>query len=280
MELKLERRKKGNRRVHTVAVNYDRRQLPDRRDAANEVSETYLYKNDLNGVYEKLKHEEITILDFLKHLDNRKAYAIRSSFAVFSIIISALVAIYTFSHRSGETMALMYPFNALFAFVLIGLGAANLVIIKLIMNYRAGLLLAFRQANCIRQAIDRVFYTMLEGRFPKQVDDLRDKETIYWDLLGQHRKLPIDNTDLRAQNNSWYKSSDEFAVTIIAVFTTVLFIGATLHVLLYEGESTVIGVVSGASLMFFLLGVIWIVQHSRNAVNKALESDLEKNNGK
>lgn len=276
MILNLEKRKKGHRRVSSIDTSPDRREYPDRRNSNNsEVA--YLYKNDLMVVYEKLKHEETTILDFLKHQDDRKAFVIKSSFAVFTVVITAIVAIYTYSQKSGETMALIYPFNALFAFVLLGLGSANLVIIKLIMAYRAGLLLAFRQANCIRQAIDRVFYMIVEGDFPRDIDELRKKETIYWDLLGQHRKLPIDNAELRKQNNSWYKSGDEFAVAVIAIFTATLFIGATLHVLFYEKQSTIVGVMSGAILMVFLFGVYWIVRYSRKIVNDAIESDFSSN---
>lgn len=279
MDIYLDKRMNSTRRLQSVPIDIEARKAKDRRKPDKpdkDLERSFLPKEKIISLLETLKSEQKLLFEFLKIQEDKKSTAIKSSFGVFSIIITGLIAVYTLSEKLPDGVSLGYPFNLIFAAVLVGLCLTNLVIIKIIMSYRAGLLLGIRQLNCNRQAIDRITFTIFEEKFPLKESELKDESTIYWSVYGQHRKLPINNIDLRRQNQSIISSSDEFAVIVIAFFTMAIFIAPIAHIFIVAKQSTILGIVGTITLLGFGYSVYKIIKLSRTAVDNALKTEAEE----
>lgn len=272
MKIFLDSRTGQNRRLHAVPGSNDLRRQPDRR-TSRPTNHVYVSREKVGAVLDILKWEQNMTWEFIKHQEDRKFSMIKSSFGVFSIVITGMIAIYSLSQETPNGLSLTYPFNVLFTGVLAGLGLTNLVLIKLIMSCRAGILLAFRQLNCFRQAMDRISYTLLENTFPDQIAKLKETSSTYWTAFGQHRKLPLDNKDLRDYNKHKFRSADEFAVLMIALFTGGLFLVPIIRFFWAGEQSTILGAGLALLALAFVGSVIFIVHSSRKAVELALEAD-------
>lgn len=274
MTILVEKRKGIERRRSNEYDDDNRRVQQDRRNV-NTVN-GLISIDRLDRFAENLRWEQNKIYDFVIHQEDKKLSVLKISFGVFSLFITGLIAIFSLASKSDGNILLAYPFDVLFVAVLIGMGLINLILIKFVMAYRAGGILALRQSNCIRQALDAVTFSLIENRMPNDKSELekeKDTNKFYWCLFGQHRKLPIENKDLRRQNRNLFSSADNFAVMVITFLTSIFFLAPVIHIIVTTKESAFIGAASATLFFMFLTTVAYIIYSSKKNVDKVLRTD-------
>lgn len=189
----------------------------------------------LNSKYEKLG-------EYVTDKEKKKLAIVASSFAVFTFLVTIALGIFKDGINVKEPLA----FFSLVMVFLLGIAVINISIIKYIVALKLSWLLAVRQMNCIRQAINTIMFTKIEGYLPHTLtadkiknedyeNTILDKKSRYWDLYGRHEKYPLNNVHLREKYQSWrvaliwFTSGDFFAISAISVFTILLVSGPAIY---------------------------------------------------
>ena len=223
---------------------------------------------------EMIQWEMNALLDFVKWQDQKIMTYFKVSIGVFSLFITGLVAIFTLGQRAG-TLGDNYPFDLVLWIVLFCMGLINLVIVKQISAIHAGRISAIRQANNFRRALDSAVFTLLEGKQPESVDDLKNEDTDYWNAFGCYRVLPLDDRLLQEHHRYFGKSAEDFMVLVISFLTAMVLIAP----LVYFGftGSAFISYGSGATTLTFLIGISWVLMDSRKMIRSAIFANSPNN---
>lgn len=231
---------------------------------------------------ETMKWDQEKAMSLYKGYEDDKIIFIKLTIGVYSVFITGLIAVFSFSMKKGGTFSLAPPFDILFAIALIGMGLIGLSLLKYVIWKRAEGIKTVRQMNCNRQAIDSIMFHCFEGRYPSDKQELKDRDTLYWNVLGKHRRLPTDNDPMRENQAYFFESlplsPDNF---LILVMTVLIFITLSIPILFLlfspSGQSTVLGFISGVLSLSFLALVIWQVKASQKMIREAFGIPSEEN---
>lgn len=181
-------------------------------------------ENDLRSYEENLKWESALISEALHDTRKRKFFAINVSIILFPGLIGGILAIASYLEKVGvdQDEKVGYYWVTIVA-ISIFIGIANMISIKYIAAYKAQANLFIRQLNCLRQARDSVTYNRIEGKFPKDLKFLLDKNTTYYKIFGRHRKLYIGNEELRDRLvGSFSESADKSLIGFLFITSSTL----------------------------------------------------------
>lgn len=241
-----------------------------------------------------LQWEQTATADYLKDKEKKKLIMVGSIFTVFSILVSFLIAIVTYTKGELNNEALSTLFTGLSYFILMAILLAititNIGIIKYITTLQGESLRASRQHNCIRQGILALLYEKIEDCFPidknKILKQLTKEDTTYWKILGRHIKLPIDNVTTRNRYDNlsilWH-SADLFSVTMIAGFNVLLVVTPPLFYKLYlisssGGDMSIFTfIIAGVSVLIPFIsgyGLYRIINDALTEIRHELKADL------
>lgn len=272
----IDRRNGFKRRVsNDTFSDQDKRQGgEDRRVGDSDVP--VISKESLTNLIETVRLEIQLLVEFFKDQERKKLNVVNSSIGTFTIFITGLVTIIflankfdaiSSSQQQAGTSGISSEFITIMFFVVLGgLGLINLVLIKYMASLRAGTVLAMRQLNCLRQALDSATYAQIEGYFPKKIESLYSKDTIYHAAFGKHRKLPLHNEYLKKDCAKIIKPADHFAIFMISLFTCGL-LGAPVYYFYRVAEDSKLnGVISAVMLVIFISFVAKIAWSSRKDI--------------
>jgi len=259
----------------------------------------YLTIDQLDFLYSHFNNRYLYLVDLIKDKEKKKLTIIVSSFAVFSLLVTYMLS--TFKGIEAIEKVISFPFLVISLVFLSSISVINVSIIKYIVSLKQECLLAIRQLNCIRQAINSTMFARLEGYIPRTLTEemvdkkdfdrtIIDTKTKYWDVYGRHEKYPLNNVHLRKKYQSWrflflwFTSSDIFAVSAISMFTVFL-ISAPITFFIREIETlqsvyqlTMTDILAiGAISVILLIGFISLVTSSiflsLLSIKKALNKD-------
>jgi len=215
----------------------------------------------------KIKEQD-SLWQQLINRDLRKDSMYKLSFGLFSVFLSTLIAIITFSSKPEELIKIneLVP---LFCLVFVGMASINFSIIMRVISLRRSRILFIRQINSLRHAIDACQFAIIEGRFPDNANELMDVESCYHKSIGNHRKLPITNENLRKHHQRLLQPADNFAIGVISILTVCI---ASLPSMYYWNtvNSFFVNAVSVITVLLFLSGVAFIVLRAKSSVDDAL----------
>lgn len=214
------------------------------------------FSDDERQCIENIHWELDALLEYLKDCNSRKITLFKVALAVFSVLTTGLVTIYSL-YSKGAGKGIEEPFDILFVVVLVSMGLINFSIIKELISIHASRLITYRQMNCLRQAMDSIRYARYEGKYPEAISELRATGTAYWKAFGQHRKLPLDNAALRQSEKGLFRSPDKFMILIIASLSLVVMMSPLVYVVAYARDSFTAGLLSGTLGVFFVAVVIY-----------------------
>lgn len=253
----------------------------------------YLTTEQLDCLLNNYNTRYLYLIELIKDKEKKKLTIITSSFAVFSLLVTYILSVSTGATVGDIEKITSFPFLFVSLVFLSSISVINISIIKYIVSLKEECLLAIRQLNCIRQAINSIMFSKLEGYLPKTIDKeifegtIRDKTTKYWDIYGRHEKYPLNNFHLRDKYNSWkifficFTSSDMFAVFAISMFTILLASLPIMFLVRYVdvlqkfsiGEILFLGSVSTILIFGFIVLVGGSIIMSLRSIKKTLNKD-------
>jgi len=216
------------------------------------------------------------LIDIIKDKEKKKLWIVGGAYAVFSLITGVVVNIFT---RPVDNVPDLFAVPSIIVISLLVVGVVLIYtsIIKYILALKSDCILATRQLNCLRQSINSVIFSYIEKHFPKPLPEdmdsrrfagtIKDTETDYWELYGQHDKYALSNITFRdtyKKGSIYFRSADLYSVLVIALFASMLIITPILflayvhesQVSLTPAEIFISGGVSFVSLIVFLALVI------------------------
>lgn len=197
------------------------------------VQKVYMEKKKLEDLLAFLNERYNRLNEHVLDKEKKKLLIIASSFTVFTFLVTVGLGVLK-DGITGIPTPLLLGVSSIF---LAGIATINTSIIKYIVTFKLSWILALRQMNCIRQAINSVLFAKIEGFIPRRLteeimrekdfkDTILDSSSTYWNLYGRHEKYPLNNVHLRQKYSSrfkiWFTSSDFFAILTIVVFTIFL----------------------------------------------------------
>ncbi len=190
------------------------------------IFQSFFERNDdtLKSYEENLKWESALVSEALHDTRKRKFFAINFSIILFPGLIGGILAIVSYLDNTGmdDEYKVVYYWIAIVAISMF-IGMANMITIKYIAAYKAQANLFIRQLNCLRQARDFVTYNRFEGKFPNNIHSLLDKEKLYYQIFGKHRKLYIGNEELRGRLvGSFSESADKSLIGFLFITSLTL----------------------------------------------------------
>ncbi|EGQ9162786.1 hypothetical protein ACVS2C_004799 [Vibrio parahaemolyticus] len=209
--------------------------------------------------FENVKWELEQSMVYLSDCNSRKLSYFRLALAILSVFATGLgVYVNALSRASSDDLPLIISTETkivvCFALVLSSLFVYS--IIKEIFSIHMSRVQIFRQMNCLRQVMDSIRYKKHLGEYPTEKEQLKDRSTAYWEVFGKHRKLDIDNTNLRNSEKNWYRSPDFFMIAVLFITIISLNLGSLWYLLsLAEGGKAVIllaGLISGGVAVYLV----------------------------
>jgi len=222
---------------------------------SNNTSIKNCYSDDDLHCFNNLQWEMGALQQYLQDCNLRKSALFKISLAGFSIVATGLVTIFGF-FADHSNLVIESPFNIIFGLVLFSIGLVNIVIIKELVSIHASRLITFRQMNCIRQAMDSVRFKKHEGRYPNDWKELKQTDTKYWLTFGKHRKLPIENSGLKASESRFFRSPDKFMIFVITMLSLVLLLSPLILILATSVAGFYAGIYSGVISTLFIV-IVW-----------------------
>ncbi len=217
---------------------------------------------DIQIRIDDLNLEMDLLLRYLKDCNQRKLQLFKLALTVVAVLSGACFSIYAV-YNEPAAAGIQSPFDLIFGLLLILIGAITLTIITELMSIHASRVITLRQSNCIRQALDCLRFQRIEGYYPACLEQLRDQNTTYWQCFGQHRKLPLENSGLRASEASWLLSPDYMMIGTLTFLSVIVLMTPLLFVGLSDTVGYRDGVFSGVVGMLFLAGIFvrwWIAR--------------------
>jgi len=248
---------------------------PDGEDRREEINSAIL-KEYVDSYFTFLQSKYCEMLEYIKDKEKKKLWIIGGSYAVFSLITTVIVNIFTRAPVNLEKI-FSIPSIVLFSLFVFGVVLIYTSIIKYILTLKADCIIATRQLNCLRRAINSVLYSFFEKKFPNEIDScpneirsgtIKDLESGYWKYFGQHDKYPSDNEGFRTAYNKpsiYFLSADIYSVIVISIFSSLLIITPFSFLLANISESSsnltaiemfFLGGVSTVALLMFITLVV------------------------
>jgi len=220
--------------------------------------------------------EQNKLWDLLEQRDSKKINIIKITFAIFSIFVSGLLAIFVLVQKPNEFI-LTYEFIALFSIVLVGIGLINFCLIKYIISFKHARVLFIRQINCLRHNLDACTFALVVGRFPINDEELHqidgfslEQQNMYIQTFGKHRKLPIENNLFRDYHQQIFESPDNLVIIVISTLSLIL---ASLPLVYFWNteNSNIMGAIIITFAIVYGLSVRWLMNSAKRALNVALQ---------
>ncbi len=137
--------------------------------------------------------------EYISDKEKKKLAIVASSFAVFTFLVTVALGIFKDGIAITNSMSLFY----LVIIFITGIAVINISIIKYIVTLKLSWILAVRQINCIRQAINTIMFAKIEGYLPltlteenvrnkKFKNTILDNKSTYWNLYGRYEKYPLN----------------------------------------------------------------------------------------
>ncbi|OQY01932.1 MAG: hypothetical protein B6I26_02930 [Desulfobacteraceae bacterium 4572_130] len=209
-----------------------------------------------------IKWEMKGLLKYLIHCNNRKLNLFKLFIATFSILVTALIATITLSPEALQTQNINSNFHIMdliSLFILFFIGLINLSIIKEWLSIYISRLVTYRQMNAFRRALDSLRYQKYYGEYPS-LQDLRNKELLYWKKFGNYRKLTLDNTMLKKEQfsiSSFFTSPDKFAIFSIFLLS-IMILGSPCIYMLFIKKTFITGFFCG--VIFFIFITLFFIE--------------------
>ena len=235
-----------------------------RKDGKAEIS-----VNKLEVIISSKIREQEKLWDMLAQRDANKMMLIKTSFGVFSLFVTGMLAILSLV-ESAEILVKTKEFALIFCSALIGMGLINFSLIRNIIALKHSRILFLRQINCLRHSIDSCHYALINGVFPENKEELLKEGSAYFSAIGKHRKLPIDNERFREFHIRTFESSDNFTILVITSLTILLSLIPAVY-LWSTGDSNIIGAVSVGFVVLFIVVIGLVMYFSKKALDHALE---------
>ncbi|AEJ01093.1 hypothetical protein Nit79A3_1250 [Nitrosomonas sp. Is79A3] len=273
--------------VKLYVINEERRKASD--ELANiSCTETTNQKNKrinksvlaehIITIQESKIREQEKLWDQLNIRDSKKYEVVKISYGIFSIFLSTILALISFSDKGKFDEMVNSPgFIALFSIIVIGMALINMSIIMHIISFKHSRLLFIRQINCLRYAIDSCDYALIVGNFPCNSKELRDKNSEYYRCIGKHRKLPVTNDKFREFHRRIFESADNYTILVI-VFLTVCLALLPIFYMWNSGSSNIIGAFSAIVVILFCLMVYFIHKKANLMTDTALNEGRDYDN--
>jgi hypothetical protein len=230
---------------------------------------TNQYSQDDLVCFENINSEQAILADYLRDCNSRKYSLFKLALTVFSVLTTASVALFVLSTEE-DGLNIVFPFNYAFGLILISIGLINFVVIKELLSIHASRLITLRQMNCLRQAMDAIRYRKFMDKYPGSIDDLTNRETPYWLVFGQHRKLPLVNSGLRKSEQGVLRSPDKFMVLILTILSLCVMLAPMVYLGVSSDATFADGWLSGTVSIVFILGVVMQFSDSK----KRLKSQI------
>jgi len=272
------------------------------------------YKNEREDG--KLVVTETTVDFFIKHLEqkmsqqredirfthNKKFIILGSTFTVLTLISTFIMGLVD-TYKPEMSAIVIGSIGVFLALFLLIVSVVNVSIIKYLVDLKLTHIIAIRGLNCNRQSLHTLLFAKLEGKLPKKLPRIENKETEFpgtildkttkfWEIYGRHEKYPLNNVELRdrylekiskdgekiiiPKKNIWFKSSDLFPIYVIAIFTLVIIISPIVVFLIEVGTwhlPPYISMLIGACVILWGIAFLRMV---KTIVNGALEKIISK----
>ncbi|RLA07167.1 MAG: hypothetical protein DRR06_00540 [Gammaproteobacteria bacterium] len=229
-----------------------------------------VYSEDDKICFNNINTEMAMLAEYLADCNARKYSLFKLSLVVSSVVVTALMTIFKLYSEDGG-ITIKAPFNYIFGAILVLIGLINIVIIKELLSIHASRLITYRQMNCFRQALDSIKYRKFEGCYPDSVDCLKSSDTEYWNILGKHRKLPLDNEGLVLSERGLFRSPDKFMIFILALISALVIFSPVIYMAWSPDSTYREGLYSGLVGMLFVAGFFVQFRDSRKRLRAQLK---------
>lgn len=192
------------------------------------ILEDDVYTNDDLSCFNNLQWEMTELLEYLKDCNLRKITYFKISLGILSVFVTGFGFLINAAVQNSPVVSAI-SFQALVSLALIIMGLLTYTVIKELYSIHASRIITLRQMNCLRQTMDSIRFRKYEGRDPESYKELRSDSTVYWLRFGQHRKLPIENEDLKNVERSMSRSPDMFMMTILLIISILLQISGVVY---------------------------------------------------
>ena len=232
-------------------------------------SETTEGVKDVHGVQiriDDLNKEMDILFRYLQDCNSRKLQLFKIALTVVTVLSGACFSIYAI-YAESEPLGIESPFDYVFGLLLVIIGVITFTIITELMSIHASRVITIRQSNCIRQALDCLRFERIEGYYPADLQALTDVETEYWKCFGQHRKLPLENSGLRKNETSWFRSPDYMMIGTLTLLSFVVLVSPLIFIGLSDSATFQDGLFSGATGLLFLWAIVARWRNARKHLN-------------
>lgn len=220
--------RRASERITVVRRNPVERSSGDRRKLRGVI------KEDLNNLLDVLREEQKTLIDFISDKEQKKQQVFRFQLAAIAILAASLVVSIPLFERfieqqsfateigashsaSDRILLVMLVFNVIGLVVIAMINLTSVAVTRQITSLKSNIILAVRQLNCNREAIQDAVtgkmcgaYPLKDWRHPDKIQQWEPASTIY----VKHNKFPIDNSSLR---NSLTKRHRSWIVRILSL---------------------------------------------------------------
>jgi len=204
-----------------VKKDKDRRGESDRRISRG------VSREALENVEGVLREEQKILLEFIADKEMKKQQVFRFQLAAIAILAASLLValplfekfiakqsisneIVSVGNLADNVFLLLVVFNVVGLIVIALISLTSVAVTRQITSFKTNIILAVRQLNCNREAIQDVVTARICGLYPSS--NWRDEGEIHkWEpahtIYTRHNKFPIDNADLRRsfmrRHRSW-----------------------------------------------------------------------------
>ena len=236
---------------------------------AQNILDDDLYTNDDLSCFNNLQWEMSELLEYLKDCNLRKITYFKIALGILSVFVTGFGLVINASVQQSPIVSAI-SFQALISVVLIIMGLLTYTILRELYSIHASRVTALRQMNCLRQTMDSIRFRKHEGKYPENLEELRSKGTHYWERFGQHRKLPIENEELKKVEQSISRSPDMFMIVIIFFISILLQISGVIYLVKGAAFHSLGGIGIGVFLTLTTLYFVNDFKKSREQLRRAL----------
>jgi len=190
-------------------------------------------KDDLSNVTDILREEQDTLIKFISDKEQKKLQVLRFQIAAVVILgaatITALPLIESFfstfvSKEITKPLKIVYPiliaYNFMGIIVVFATCLMGFTVVQHIMSIKSNVMLAVRQLNCNREAIQDVIAARLCGTYT--IGGWKSNDDIDWEpaksIYLRHNKFPTNNSGLRKSFFRRYRSKLYYILTFLPGF--------------------------------------------------------------
>lgn len=205
-----------------------------RGDVGNRRLQRSVSRDEIQYIVEVLREEQKTLIDFISDKEQKKQQVFRFQLATIALLGAAMLSALPIYERfitqktfatsiasvgnfADQIFLVMMVFNVLGFIVIAMINFTSVAVTRQITSLKSNIILAVRQLNCNREAIQDAITARICGAYP--LGDWRSSKNIkHWEpantLYTRHNKFPIDNSGLR---NSLIKRHRNWVIRFVSL---------------------------------------------------------------